>query len=183
MAAPSCSPGLPSSGRPLAPVHVQGLGGRKGIGGDFPCFAQIPGPQDELTSAPSWEGSREAAVPLYGASCLGLGPQGLEVSGSFVLATLPEGGSALLHHHHYPTLDADRGTSVSMEAAPAFLKPCGPISVPTPRQPWASWGPLMAPNASPPLASVHPPEKQPWRTERISAPHRTQSGRRAGGDF
>lgn len=161
----------------------RGWVGGRGLEVIFLALHKSPGPQDELTSAPSWEGSREAAVPLYGASCLGLGPQGLEVSGSFVLATLPEGGSALLHHHHYPTLDADRGTSVSMEAAPAFLKPCGPISVPTPRQPWASWGPLMAPNASPPLASVHPPEKQPWRTERISAPHRTRSGRRAGGDF
>lgn len=45
-----------------------------------------PQPQGELTSAPSWEGSRGAAVSLRGVSGLVLGPHG---HGLLVLAPLP----------------------------------------------------------------------------------------------
>lgn len=159
----------------------RGWVGGRGLEVIFLALHKSPGPKMSSHPPPAGRGAEKQLSPCMEPPAWGWGPKAwkfLEASSWLHSLKVGQPFSTTTTTPHWTQTEGPASPWRRLLLSSNHVDPS-----PCPRQPWASWGPLMAPNASPPLASVHPPEKQPWRTERISAPHRTRSGRRAGGDF
>lgn len=182
-AAPSCSPGLPSRGR-WARLTPRG----KGLGGDFPRFAQILGPKKSSLPPPAGRGAEEQLSP-YRSLQPGAGarsPRGfwkLRLGHTLSLSTSLQVPCLLLKvDQPFLPLDEMRteGPLLWAKAAHALRALWTPAQRPHHSSPELAGGPPWLRKTSPTLASLYPPEKPWWWAERDFSPSvRQESGRRA----
>lgn len=140
---PSCSPGLPSSGR-RAQLTPRG----KGLGGDFPRFAQIHGPKMSSLPPPAGRGAENQLSPYMEPPAWGWGPKASEASGSFHTPSLSTSLQVpcLLMKVGQPFLPLREMQTEGPASLQTLLSSrcVDPITTPTPQQPRACWGSLGA---------------------------------------
>ena len=160
---------------PHAAAHRAQLTPRgKGIGGDFPRFAQIPGPKMSSLPPPAGRGAEKQLSSYTEPPAWGWGPK------AWKLLEAPSWPHSLKVGQPFPPMDdmQTEGPASPCKVAPALFAPRGPISRPTLRQPRAFRGSSVPPNGSPASALLYAPEERPRWAERDFSTPVGQGGRR-----